>query len=220
MPRVFVDFSQVGFLALAGVRVLTTAAQRARATQRQLALVVATRPVRRALRTRRSGELRVPLGGCERPVGAAAADDGGCLMKDMDNDHGGAERAEWGLRRYVQQVALGLGVGLESACCESAEPASAYLALTQRLLSAPDRDVALFWDATHGWALGIETGSGEDVLVQAYLGSAQLLADPGTVVGFAKTLLAGHHAGQPNPPQLFGDDLPSQLTAYALAGVG
>lgn len=49
IPRLFVDLTQVGFLALAGVRVLTTAAQRAQATQRQLALIVATRPVQRAL---------------------------------------------------------------------------------------------------------------------------------------------------------------------------
>ena len=145
--------------------------------------------------------------------------DGDRLVRDMSLD-GGETRAEWGMRRYVHQIALGLGVGLESSCCEAAEPASTYLALTQRLPSAPGRDVALFWDATRGWAVGIETGSGEDLLVQAYLGGQQLLAEPETVIAFAKTVLTGQHAGQSSPPDLRCGDLASQLAAYMPAYAG
>lgn len=49
VPRVFVDLSQVRFLAVAGVRVLLAAAENARATGRMLGLVAATRRVRRPL---------------------------------------------------------------------------------------------------------------------------------------------------------------------------
>lgn len=139
--------------------------------------------------------------------------------EEDEDDEEVTERAEWGLRRYVQQVALALGVGMESACCEAvAAPANAYLALTQRLPSAPDRDVALFWDATHGWALGIDPGSGEDILVAAYLGGAQSMAGPDTVAAFARRILAGQDAGRSNPPVWPGDgDLTSQLAGYPAA---
>lgn len=137
---------------------------------------------------------------------------------EVDDD--GGQRAEWGLRRYVGQVAVGLGVGVESTCCEAAEPANAYVALTRRLCRAPDRDVALFWDGVRGWALGIETGSGEDVLVLAYLGGEQLLAQPDTVVAFAETMLAGRNAGQPGPPAPTEQGaLDSRLADYARSGV-
>lgn len=143
----------------------------------------------------------------------------GYYRTEVDDD--GGQRAEWGLRRYVGQVAVGLGVGVESICCEAAEPANAYVALTRRLYRVPDRDVALFWDGVRGWALGIETGCGEDVLVLAYLGGEQLLAEPDTVVVFAETMLAGRNAGQSGPPVLaLQGSLGSRLADYARPEVG
>lgn len=135
-------------------------------------------------------------------------------MSDTDDDS--VDRAEWGLRRYVQRVALGLGVDMVGACCEVEFPANAYLALAQRLVTAPDRDVALLWEAAYGWCLGLESDIGEDIHVVAYLGGEQPLAEPETVVAFAKTLLAGQNAGQPGPPG-WPDigDLTHQLAGYA-----
>lgn len=52
VPRVVVDLAQVAFLDVAGVRVLAAATDRARASGRQLALVVCTRPVRLVLELR------------------------------------------------------------------------------------------------------------------------------------------------------------------------
>lgn len=127
-------------------------------------------------------------------------------MPRPDIDEDSQARAEWGLRCYVQQIAIGLGIGLESACCEAILPASAYLALTQRLVSAPDRDVALYWDATHGWAVGMESGAGGAPVLVAYLGGADVLPDSESVVLFAKTVLADQPAGQPNPPVHLPDE--------------
>lgn len=143
----------------------------------------------------------------------------GYYRTEVDDD--GGQRAEWGLRRYVGQVAVGLGVGVESTCCEATAPANAYIALTQRLYRAPDRDVALLWDAVRGWALGIESGCGEGVLVLAYLGGEQLLAEPAAVVVFAETMLAGRNAGQSGPPVLaLQGSLGSRLADYARPEVG
>lgn len=46
VPKVVLDLSEVGFLSVAGARLLATAAERARAAHRRFGLVVATRPVR------------------------------------------------------------------------------------------------------------------------------------------------------------------------------
>jgi hypothetical protein len=128
--------------------------------------------------------------------------------------------AEWGLDHYMAQIAGGLGIGLESVCCEATEPATAYLAVDQRMPNAPDRDVALFWDAVHGWAVGTETGSGEELIVVAYLGGENLLATPEVVVTFAQDLLAGRDVGQQHPPQPTCSDLSSQLGNYYVRPTG
>ncbi len=108
-----------------------------------------------------------------------------------------------GLRGYVADVAALLGVGLESAAIDPGRPeSSVYLALDGRLDNFPDRDVALLWDDQRGWSLAIETHSGEDLIVLAYLGG-ELLPPPGRVARFARALLAGGHSlGQPVPPRL------------------
>lgn len=122
--------------------------------------------------------------------------------------------AERGLRCYVHRIATGLGLGAESVCCELADRAVAYLALADRSPDQPDRDVALIWDETRGWAVGTETGSGEDVLVSAWHGG-DVLPAPDDVVGFAKSFLAGHPAGQRQPPESScGADVRQRLPGY------
>ena len=122
--------------------------------------------------------------------------------------------AERGLRCYVHRIATGLGLGAESVCCELADQAVAYLALPDRSPDQPDRDVALIWDEMRGWAVGVETGSGEDVLVTAWHGG-DVLPAPDDVVGFAKSFVAGHPTGQSEPPGFGPDgDVRQRLAGY------
>ncbi|GAB3493249.1 STAS domain-containing protein [Amycolatopsis cihanbeyliensis] len=73
--RVLIDLSEVEFLAVAGVRVLVTAAQQARAAHRQLGLVVATRPVRRVLELTGALDLLVTYDCLADAVAALSAPD-------------------------------------------------------------------------------------------------------------------------------------------------
>ncbi len=131
----------------------------------------------------------------------------------------GTQRAAWGLRRYVAQVAHGLGIGLESACCEVGATPTVYLALDERLPDIPDQNTALCWDVVHGWALGVETGSDEQVHLVAYLGGSEVLPVPEVVVVFAKSMLAGHPVGQAEPPVLVGEKPGTRLADYASPGI-
>lgn len=111
------------------------------------------------------------------------------------------EMAEHGLRRYTIQVAAALGSGPEATWCEWADVPSAYIALERRMPHYPDRDTALTWSAEHGWAVTVETGCGEDLLITASL-DGDLLPAPQTVAAWARAVLAGRHTharSRPNP---------------------
>src|ERR1700743_3781772 len=103
----------------------------------------------------------------------------------LDLTMGGADETVAGLRDYVALVAAALGVGLESCAIEPYPPASAYIALDARLARFPHRDLALLWDERHGWSAGVETHSGEDLIVVAYR-SGDLLPPPAAVRTFAE----------------------------------
>ncbi|MBB3662275.1 hypothetical protein FB384_001179 [Prauserella sediminis] len=125
-------------------------------------------------------------------------------------------RAEWGLRRYIHAVAAGLGLGPESTWCELDVGARAYVALENRLPWVPDRDAALVWNASHGWAVGVEYGGAATVLALSYRG-APLLPSPGDVVAFVKKAFAGVPVGSASPSELDCPDLRRQLERYASA---
>lgn len=133
---------------------------------------------------------------------------------------GGDEGAALGLRYYVCDVASRLGVGLDSIFYELSQPANAYLALPQRARWLPTREVALLWDEGVGWALAIETGSGEDLLLVAYLGG-EVLPEPDMVATFvhgtlSRGILSGARFGSPDPPNVrVCADLHERLVAYA-----
>jgi uncharacterized protein DUF6292 len=106
------------------------------------------------------------------------------------------------LRAYLAEVCAALGVGLESIAVDLDAPVSAYLALDCRLPGHPDRDVALLWDERHGWAAAIETHSGEDLIVVAYLGGRTVLPPADQVARFVTALVRGARPGPPDPPAI------------------
>ncbi|WP_435792519.1 DUF6292 family protein [Amycolatopsis tolypomycina] len=110
-----------------------------------------------------------------------------------------------GLTGYLAAVSAAVGVGEESCTVDLDAPASAYIALDVRLSRHPGRDMALLWDERHGWAFAMETHSGEDLLVLAYLGG-DLVPGPSRVRGFVSAIRsAGGASAPPVPPDLRGD---------------
>ncbi|MEQ0558010.1 DUF6292 family protein [Amycolatopsis sp. NEAU-NG30] len=123
------------------------------------------------------------------------------LLTGIDRDHG----LHRGLTGYLAAVSAAVGVGEESCTVDLDDPASAYVALDLRLARHPGRDTALLWDECHGWSLAMETHSGEDLLVLAYLGR-ELVPAPSRVGAFvAAVRAAGGAAAPPAPPDLRGD---------------
>lgn len=118
-----------------------------------------------------------------------------------------------GLRRYVWLVAEALGVG--PGCCyvQLESPVQAYIPLDERLPRLPGSDVALIWDATHGWAAGVEDGLSAEVVPLSYL-TGDILPAPEVVAGFVASFLAGDPHCAPEPPAPIRD-LPERLAAFA-----
>ncbi|MFJ8913044.1 DUF6292 family protein [Amycolatopsis sp. NPDC102389] len=107
--------------------------------------------------------------------------------------------AVWG---YLAEVTEALGIGLESCTVDLDDPVSAYVALDERLATHPERDVALLWDEAHGWAVAIETHSGEDLIVLRYLGGKSGTPRPAEVVRFVRAVREDDHSvGQLTPPE-------------------
>nr|WP_235783498.1 DUF6292 family protein [Amycolatopsis orientalis] len=109
------------------------------------------------------------------------------------------------LSDYLAAVGAALGVGEESCTVDLDTPLSAYVAMEGRLARHPDRDTALVWDERHGWSFAMETHSGEDLLVLAYLG-CELVPAPARIAAFVARI---HALGGPvpvsTPPDLHSD---------------
>ena len=134
------------------------------------------------------------------------------LLTGIDRDHG----LYGGLTGYLAAVSAAVGVGEESCTVELDDPASAYVALDLRLARHPNRDMALLWDERHGWAFAMETHSGEDLLVLAYLGGERVPA-PARVHRFVAGIRSlGGPISAPVPPDLRGDrgELLTRLLRY------
>lgn len=131
---------------------------------------------------------------------------------DLDTDSAPAR----GLRRYITLVADALALSGPGWTIQLDPPISAYVALDQRLPAFPTRDTALLWDELHGWALAVETASGEDLLVIAYHGG-DIVPAPRLVAQFAVRLLTSPYdrAGPVEPPCLRDDLLAQRLAGYA-----
>ncbi|WIV62202.1 DUF6292 family protein [Amycolatopsis nalaikhensis] len=134
------------------------------------------------------------------------------LLTGIDRDHG----LRCGLTGYLAAVSAAVGVGEESCTVDLDDPASAYVALDLRLPRHPGRDMALLWNERHGWAFAMETHSGEDLLVLAYLGG-ELVPVPLRVGRFVAGIGAGGvPVAAPVPPELRGDrgELLDRLLRY------
>ena len=132
------------------------------------------------------------------------------LLTGIDRDHG----LRSALTGYLAAVSAAVGVGEESCTVDLDDPASAYVALDVRLPRHPGRDMALLWDERHGWAFAMETHSGEDLLVLAYLGG-ELVPAPARVRGFVAVVRsAGGTVGEPVLPDLRADR--GELLAWLL----
>ncbi|MFC3455454.1 DUF6292 family protein [Amycolatopsis speibonae] len=104
---------------------------------------------------------------------------------------------------YLAEVTDALGIGLESCTVDHDNPVSAYVALDGRLPGHPDRDVALLWDEVHGWAIAVETHSGEDLIVVCYLGGKTIAPTAARVARFVQALRKSDRCvGQLTPPSL------------------
>ncbi|WP_157360500.1 DUF6292 family protein [Amycolatopsis thermoflava] len=90
-----------------------------------------------------------------------------------------------GLHRYVRLVAHELGLRGNPYCVQVEPPLSAYLALDRHLPDRVDRELGLTWDEQEGWALGVETECGEDLVAIRFLGS-EPLPPPAEVAAFAR----------------------------------
>ncbi|MGV9299640.1 DUF6292 family protein [Amycolatopsis sp. NPDC003676] len=107
------------------------------------------------------------------------------------------------LRGYLAEVARALGTGLDSCAVDEGPPLSAYVGLDGCLPGYPGRDFALLWDEVHGWAIAVETHSGEDFIVLRYLGGATVTPPPAELLGFVTALREDdHRIGQVAPPAL------------------
>lgn len=140
------------------------------------------------------------------------------MASDVDFDDALAR----GLREYVLRVTEALGLSGQCSCLQAERPASVYLALDGRLPRYPDRDVALLWDEERGWAAAVETHSGEDLIVVAYLGQ-DVLPPPALVAGWVARLRRDQSVGSIRPVRLRSvdadDDLPARLAAFGLDDV-
>lgn len=125
------------------------------------------------------------------------------------------ELAEHGLHHYTAQTAAAVGAGPEAAWSEWADAPSAYIALEGRLPDHPDRDAALIWAAEQGWAVAVETGCGEDLLITASLGG-DVLPPPNTVALFVRAVMTGRHTDTRVPPRAaVSADLTRRLVDWA-----
>lgn len=122
-----------------------------------------------------------------------------------------------GLRGYVRLVTEALRLSGECSCVEAERPASAYLALDGRLADFPDQDVALLWNEDEGWAVAVETHSGEELVVLAHMG-ADVLPEPCAVAEWVKSVFLDARADRVLPHQAkTAADLARRLAPYAAA---
>ncbi|MGW3966141.1 DUF6292 family protein [Amycolatopsis sp. NPDC005003] len=137
------------------------------------------------------------------------------------SERDGLGAAARGLRQYLLAVAAKLDA--PAWFCEVDVPAGAYVALDRRLARFPDHETALLWDERDGWAAAVESASGDEVIVLAYLGE-DVLPPPDAVVEFVTGMYGEKYPGRPDPPDFrrpgTADGFDERLAEYAGDPVG
>ena len=132
------------------------------------------------------------------------------------SERDGLGAAGRGLRQYLLAVAAKLDA--PAWFCEVEVPAGAYVALERRLARFPDHETALLWDERDGWSAAVESTTGDEIIVLAYLGE-DVLPAPEAVVAFVAALYGDDYPGQPEPPDFrrpgAPDGFDERLAAYA-----
>ncbi|MFC7615393.1 DUF6292 family protein [Actinokineospora soli] len=129
------------------------------------------------------------------------------------------DTAARGLQGYLRLVTGQLRLSGECGFVDAERPMGAYLALDGRLPAYPDRDVALVWDEVRGWAVAVETHSGEDLLVCEYYG-ADLVPAPDAVARWVRGVLSGKGRGRRLvSPRGAREDVAGRLAPYAIVGL-
>lgn len=123
-----------------------------------------------------------------------------------------------GLAGYVRAVAAAVHVPLEATEFEISDTTTAYLALTERWILRPGRDLMLLWTERHGWSVAVETAPTESPFVLGYLGGDDVVPSPHAVARFVTGLVNG--PGKPFacpsfPVDVGRDELTRRLNRYA-----
>ncbi|MGH3760585.1 DUF6292 family protein [Actinophytocola sp.] len=111
-------------------------------------------------------------------------------MLGLDDMLEGPTRLGTTLCGYVRRVADAIGVPPEATGYEVSDTATAYLALSQRWIERPDRELMLAWDERLGWYVGVETAPAEPPVVVGYLGG-DAVQSPAAVARFVADAVAG-----------------------------
>ncbi len=121
-----------------------------------------------------------------------------------------------GLRQYLLLVANALDS--PAWYCEVAAPAHAYLVLEGGVPRYPDQAMALLWSERDGWAAAVESPSGDDELILAYLGQ-DVLPSTEAVLAFVRQFYVDGYPGRPDPPDFRSpgadDGFEDRLAAWA-----
>nr|WP_052478307.1 DUF6292 family protein [Kibdelosporangium sp. MJ126-NF4] len=122
-----------------------------------------------------------------------------------------------GLRSYVHAVARALRVEPEAAWCEVAEMCTAYVAVRERAIDYPDRDVMVLWDERVGWLVALEPRPDEKLVVLAHV-DGDVVPEPPDVARVVAATLTEQAARTSQGPERKVDAgrVRAEVMAYAL----
>lgn len=123
-----------------------------------------------------------------------------------------------GFEHYVELVAEAVGADPDAWACRSESPREAYIAVDRDIHMFPGREVALLWNEESGWAVGVETRSGEDIILLGYLGG-DLVPAPSVVAAFTEHFGEKGLPGQWDHPRGSGRSVDESLRRYALTRI-
>lgn len=123
-----------------------------------------------------------------------------------------------GFAHYTERVAQELGVPAGNWAVRDDDAWEAYVGIPELELY-PGREVALVWNPGEGWALAVETGSGEDMILAGYLGSARV-PPPSAVRSFVERLRRDGRALRTTPAHGTREEALRAVADYGGVGGG